>query len=465
MNKSSKITLLWFRRDLRLYDNPALNWVCENSEQVIPVYIQSEEEEQPWSAGAASKWYLHHSLQALELQLQQYDLELNYYCGNAYKVIKDLIAETGADSLVFNKLYDPHLYERDKQLYLNLHKDMAINVFDAGLFLKPGSILNNQEKPYRVFTPFYRKARMLLESHDQAIYPQQLNKDKLAALYSLNPRSGKALSSLNLLGELNWYQKFEQYWQPGELSASSSLEKYIHETLFNYEQARDIPSMDGTSRISVALHFGELTAKQLLANLRPFLEGLGQAKDVAATELFLKQILWREFAHHILWHFPHTSTEPMNPRYKESFWTTNKKHLLAWQRGETGEPIVDAGMKQLWETGWMHNRVRMIVSSYLTKNLGIHWMEGAKWFWDTLLDADLANNSMGWQWVAGCGVDAAPYYRIFNPQTQAKRFDAEEKYIDMWLPEKETSEYPQAIVDLKESREQALERYKAMIPG
>ena len=445
-----------------MHDNPALNWVCQNSKSVLPVYIHSADEEQPWVPGAASRWWLQHSLEALDEQLKAFDLKLHYFSGPSEKVIKNIIQQTNSDTLVFNNLYDPHLLIRDRELTQRLNKKINVHAFDTGLFFIPGSILNNQQQPYRVFTPFYKKARPLL---DLAYTPHSgsLDKTTFRKLSMANINFTVPLSFLNLLDSNNWYQKLHQYWQPGEQNALLLLDQFIDQVVYKYDETRDIPSSDATSKISAALHFGELTPQQVYFSLKPLLDGVFNSIDMASAELFLKQLLWREFGHHILWHYPNTTTKAINSRYKNNFWKKNKKALNAWQKGETGVPIVDAGMKQLWETGWMHNRVRMVASSFLTKNLGIHWLEGARWFWDTLVDADLANNTMGWQWVAGCGVDAAPYYRIFNPLTQAKRFDTKNKYIERWLPGFNESEYRKPIIDISQSRVQALERYKKFI--
>lgn len=458
----SDVTILWFRRDLRLYDNPALNWVCQNSKTVLPVYIDSPDEEQPWAPGAASRWWLHNSLNALDEQLRTYDLKLHCFSGSSEKVLTKIITQINPDSLVFNKLYEPHLHMRDVELQHRLEKKINVKAFDAGLFFKPGSVLNNQQQPYRVFTPFYKKVRPLIEN-SQSQYSGAFDKKALKKLSLVQTNFTDSVSTLKLLDEHNWHDKLHRYWQPGEQGSNRLLDTFIDEAAYKYDKTRDIPSADASSKISAALHFGELTPQQVYSSLQPLLEGVFNSNDMSPAELFLKQLLWREFGHHILWHYPHTSTQSMNPRYKHRFWKKNQKALLAWQRGETGVPIVDAGMKQLWETGWMHNRVRMVVSSFLTKNLGIHWLEGAKWFWDTLVDADLANNSMGWQWVAGCGVDAAPYYRIFNPLTQARRFDPQNRYIEHWIPGVNETDYPPPMVDLARSREQALQRYKEFI--
>ena len=312
-----------------------------------------------------------------------------------------------------------------------------------------------------MFTPFYKKLRPLLS-------PQYDHQPALSDTAHLETAvntlsSEQSLSALSLLDAHDWHSKLHAYWQPGEEGAHQLLDRFLEEAVADYESGRDIPSHDSTSRLSPYLHTGEITSRQVLAALWPLLSGEFGAKKANAAEVFLKQLIWREFAYNVLWHYPETATQPMDKRYSKTFWRSDKADYESWKRGETGVPIVDAGMKQLWQTGWMHNRVRMIVSSFLTKNLGIHWLHGAHWFWDTLVDADLANNSLGWQWVAGCGVDAAPYYRVFNPTTQTKRFDSRLEYIDTWLPEHADLDYPAPMVDLGSSREQALDRYRQYI--
>jgi len=460
-NDSMRTAILWFRRDLRLRDNPALDWVRDNAESILPVYIHSPEEETPWSPGGASRWWLHHSLQALDQQLREHGLKLHFFSGNCGRVLADIIEKTGANSLTYNKLYEPHLHERDLKLQQQLADTVQVMSFDSGLFFSPGTVLNNQQLPYRVYTPFYKKIRPLLElSHD---YVAEEPAKRLQGLTSPAIDFDVSLDHLALLDDHQWHTKLHHHWQPGEKNAYTLLDSFIDDPVQDYQSERDVPSVDGTSRMSPYLHFGEITPQQIHASLLPWLNGGGSAAAEASAEVFLKQLIWREFAHNVLWHFPYTATEPMDRRFSDTFWHFEQHDFQRWTSGQTGIPIVDAGMKQLWETGWMHNRVRMIVASFLTKNLGIHWIHGAKWFWDTLVDADLSNNSMGWQWVAGCGVDAAPYYRIFNPETQTKRFDSTLKYIDAWLPDYNELDYPAPIVDLAGSRENALLRYKQNI--
>jgi len=458
------VSILWFRRDLRVNDNAALQWVCDNSTEVIPIYIHSPEQEKPWQPGAASRWWLHNSLLSLENRLTEFGLKLQYFSGDSETVLSQIIDESNAGSLVYNRLYEPHLLARDIRLEKKLRAKVNVESFDSGLFFAPGTVLNKQQLPYRVFTPFYKNIRPLLTpAYDEYSHEGDVLNAGLKALHNVTTASSGTLLSLHLLDEHDWHQRLHSYWQPGEDHAWHQLDVFIDDAINHYETGRDIPSLDATSRLSPYLHFGEITPRQICRAIWPLLEGQADAGAAQSAEVFLKQLVWREFAHNVLWHFPETATEPMDKRYTKSFWRTSKADFTAWTRGETGVPIIDAGMKQLWQTGWMHNRVRMIASSFLTKNLGINWLQGASWFWDTLVDADLANNTLGWQWVAGCGVDAAPYYRVFNPNTQTKRFDTRFKYINKWLPEHNELDYPQPMIDLAGSREQALSRYKQTI--
>lgn len=460
--------LLWFRRDLRLLDNPALNWATQNCQRIIAVYIDDPEVDNPWRAGAASRWWLHHSLQQLQQQLKTHGIELQLLQGDSISTLQHVLEQSHASRLVFNHLYEPYYRQQAVQLQQQLQTCFADRVtlqgFDSGLFFKPGTVLNNQQQPYRVYTPFYKKLRPLLDQHysHYRISTPQFAGEKPPVLKQALP-----LSQLALLDTLPsphpWHEKFNPLWSPGEAGAHQALDEFLEQPIKQYQQQRDIPAVNGTSALSAALHFGEITPQQIFISLQPLLHGHESGINKDSIETFIKQLLWREFAHHVLWHFPHTQNQPMDNRYQNSFWKKDAALLRKWQQGRTGIPIIDAGMRQLWQTGWMHNRVRMICSSFLTKNLGLHWLDGARWFWDTLLDADLANNSMGWQWVAGCGVDAAPYYRIFNPLTQSKRFDPDNAYTQQWLDTDTYTADATPLVNLSSSREAALQRFKRYI--
>jgi deoxyribodipyrimidine photo-lyase len=259
----------------------------------------------------------------------------------------------------------------------------------------------------------------------------------------------KTLQSLKLLPRVRWYKTMEAHWLPGERGAHKSLKHFLRQPIEDYAKARNVPAKKGTSALSPHLHFGELSPRQIWHALGPR----------GRNSVFMSEILWREFAYHLLHHFPHTPTQPLHAEFRRFPWRRNARLLRAWQRGVTGIPLVDAGMRELWASGWMHNRVRMVVASFLVKNLLINWQTGSRWFWDTLVDADLANNTLNWQWAAGCGADAAPYFRIFNPETQAKRFDPENMYIHKWVS---PASHPAAMVDLKKTREAALDAYVTM---
>jgi len=455
--------IVWFRRDLRLYDNPALHWACQHHRQVIPVYIHDNRPDQPWAPGSASRWWLACSLQQLERTLRGHGLALVKLSGDPASLLARVARAGQAQQLVFNRLYEPDTLRQDEHISRQLQaQGLRVQSFHSGLLLEPGNILNQQGGPYRVYTPFYRRARALLESRYQDYRP--LDADKL--LHRVQPVTAAERLSDPLFSVSEphaWQDKLARHWQPGEKHGQHLLERLLEQSLADYPLQREVPALDGSSRLSAYLHFGEISPQQIFQLLQPLLTGSAGARLADGAEGFLRQLLWREFAHQVLWHFPHSSDRPLDQRYSSGFWRSNKKLLQRWTRGETGVPLVDAGMKQLWETGWMHNRVRMVAASFLTKNLGIHWLQGARWFWETLVDADLANNSMGWQWVAGCGVDAAPYYRIFNPQTQARRFDGESVYIDRWLPHHSQPDYPPPMVDLAASRQRALQRYKQRI--
>ena len=382
-------------------------------------------------------------------------LKLHFFCGAAKDIIPSLIKESGATAISWNKLYEPDEVALDNALLSSL-ANIEIQRFDSNMLFTPGTLLNKQAQPYRVFTPFWKTARQQLE-----ISGVGLTKTKKYKTDKVERKRFKRECTLDELGLLTahpWYEKLHQHWIPGEATAQKRLQRFIRDAIGEYDVNRDIPEVDGTSKMSAHLHFGEITPAQIYYQLQQYAFNQVASKSV---ERFITELGWREFAHHVLWHFPHTTNQAMNDKFAK-FWPkrANQKLLQAWQQGQTGFPIVDAGMRQLWQTGWMHNRVRMIVGSFLTKNLGIHWLHGTKWFLDTLVDADIASNTLGWQWVAGCGVDAAPYYRIFNPETQAKRFDPNATYIRHWVPEIDELSFQTPLIDLAQSREDALSRYK-----
>ncbi|MEJ2575818.1 MAG: deoxyribodipyrimidine photo-lyase [Gammaproteobacteria bacterium] len=461
--------IVWFRRDLRLADNPALQAACRHADRLIPLFVWSPGDEAPWQPGAASRWWLHHSLERLNEDLARLGNPLVVRpAGRALDAIRDLVEAQGVEYLYWNRLYDPALVARDKALkQWALEAGLTVESFRAGVLSEPWEVANGRGDPYRVFTPFWKAAR----SRDCGApipAPKQLPM----------PPAGLdrgAVASLGLLPGIRWDAGLAATWRPGEAGGHDLLEDFADGAAERYGQVRDLPAEPGTSRLSPYLHFGEVSPRQALRLIE-------RVQDPEAAQPWLRQLYWREFGHHLLFHFPHTAEAPLDPRFADFPWADDEPALAAWQAGTTGIPMVDAGMRELWHTGWMHNRVRMLVASLLTKNLLLPWQAGARWFWDTLVDADLANNSLGWQWTAGCGADAAPYFRIFNPALQGERFDPRGHYVRRWVPElaqlperwlhrpweapqavldtadvRLGRDYPRPLVDLAESRAAALD--------
>ncbi|MBP7623825.1 MAG: deoxyribodipyrimidine photo-lyase [Xanthomonadales bacterium] len=419
--------IIWFRRDLRLIDHPALDAAVQSGLPVIALYVHAPEEEGEWRSGAATEWWLHHSLTALDAQLRERGGRLIVRRGPAFAAITQLIGETGAVAVHWNRLYEPAAIARDQTIKQQLKADGFIaESHNAALFVEPWQVSTQTGQPYRVFTPFWRNAVTKIAD----VLPLPAPNDLRFADAGLPSES---IASLNLLPTIRWDSGMAATWTPGEQGALARLRDFVdHAT--RYSKERDRPDLVGTSMLSPHLHFGELSPRQILAALQ--LEAQGDPGWMDRVEHYVRELGWREFAHHLLFHYPHTPNANLNTQFDEFPWATPDDALLAaWQRGRTGIPIVDAGMRQLWETGWMHNRVRMIVASFLTKNLRYHWIHGARWFWDTLVDADLAANTLGWQWAGGTGADAAPYFRIFNPVLQGERFDPDGVYVKRFVPE------------------------------
>ena len=465
--------LVWFRRDLRLADNPALRYATAHARHVIPIYIFAPDEAGNWAPGAASRWWLHHSLHALAESLHDRQSRLIVRRGPTLATLQQLIGQTQATLLVWNRLHEPAIHLRDRAIESTLATDVEIATSNAKFLFEPGSIRNGQDLPYKVFTAFWRNASGHIDRSRPQPVPRRL------ARPSRWPTS-IGIDELELLPRIRWDEGFHAHWSPGEAGAHRHLRTFTR-VANSYDVGRNRPDMAGTSRLSPHLHFGEIGPRQLLAQLRPDTDS---SADIAT---YVRELGWREFAQHLLHAFPDTADRPLDRRFERMQWSRRSTTLEDWQRGMTGYPIVDAGMRELWQTGWMHNRIRMIVASLLTKNLQHHWLEGARWFWDTLVDADLANNTLGWQWTAGCGADASPYYRILNPVLQAQRFDPQRAYIRKWLPELSQlpdrwihrpweapleslamanvrlgSTYPAPLVEFKSSRSDALAAYQRL---
>ncbi len=413
---SVRPVLLWFRCDLRLADNPALAWAASSGRPLIPVFVLDEEAGDR-SMGGASRWWLHGSLGALDAALQRLGSRLILRRGPSAPTIAALVRETGATAIAWNRRYDPALIQGDEQIKAQCEgMGLEVRSFNAALLFEPWAIHTGRGLPYRVFTPFWRQCC-------QQGFERPLGPPLALPSSSVWPASD-ALAAWNLrCSSPDWAAGLRATWQPGEQGARQRLDRFADDQVARYHAERDHPGQPGTSMLSPHLHFGEIGPRQVVAALAP------------EQDAFLRELGWREFSYHLLFYNPEMGTRNLRPEFDRMPWRDDAAALQCWQRGQTGYPLVDAGMRQLWAIGWMHNRVRMLAASFLTKHLLIDWRPGAAWFWDTLVDADWANNSAGWQWTAGCGVDAAPYFRIFNPVAQSQRFDAAGHYLRTWLPE------------------------------
>jgi deoxyribodipyrimidine photo-lyase len=369
---------------------------------------------------------------SLSHELERLNSKLIIRAGHALEVINSLIEETGAQAVFWNRRYEPLVMARDQSLKKHL-KQLAVHVetFDSALLHHPDEVLNKQAQPFQVFTFFWQACLRAGEP----TYP------RAAAQVLLAPRKwpqSLTVQSLELEPKVDWASGIRREWMPGSPGAHKRLLQFVERSLFSYAIGRNQPGLDGVSRLSPHLHFGEISPNQVWYAAKQALEKLpsnDRKKAQAQVETFLKELGWREFAHYLLYHFPQTPEWPLRGEFKHFPWIEDKGLLRLWQKGQTGYPLVDAGMRQLWMSGWMHNRVRMVVASFLVKDLLLDWRTGAQWFWDTLVDADLANNTLGWQWTAGCGADAVPYFRIFNPLSQAMKFDPHGQYVRRWVPE------------------------------
>ncbi|MBN1346292.1 MAG: deoxyribodipyrimidine photo-lyase [Phycisphaerae bacterium] len=426
-------TIVWFRQDLRLDDNPALDEAVRRGGAVIPTYIWAPDAEGDWPPGAAGRWWLHQSLASLEKGLRGLGSRLVIRRGDPLDVLRDLVGQAGAEAVYWNRRYEPAADGHDERIKAGLSEGsggtaLDVRTFKSSLLFEPDEVCTKQWKPYQVYTPF-RKACLALPSPPEPIEaPARLKRPRRW------PES-LALDDLEVEPQPDWAAGMREEWTPGGAGARERLDEFLREGVVGYATGRDRPDRIGTSRLSPHLHFGEISPRQVWHAVKHRVSSSRNRAVRQGAEVFLSQLIWREFAHHLLHHFPHTPAEPLRAKYAAFPWIDDESGLRAWQRGRTGYPIVDAGMRELWAIGWMHNRVRMIVASFLVKDLLIPWQQGVRWFWDTLVDADLANNTLGWQWTAGCGADAAPYFRVFNPVSQGQRFDPKGEYVARWVPE------------------------------
>ncbi|MFI5344962.1 MAG: cryptochrome/photolyase family protein [Elusimicrobiota bacterium] len=417
--------LVWFRLDLRLEDQPALAEAAARGGPVIPVFVWSPEEEGAAAPGAASRWWLHRSLAALEASLRARGSRLTIRRGPAAAALVKLTRETGAGAAFWNRRCEPSLVERDAAVERALRSEgFETKTFNSSLLFEPDEVRTLTGNPYQVFTPFWRACLDRPEPAAPGPSPKTL------AAPGRWP-DGEALDALKLAPKAERTAGFHSAWTPGETGARERLDAFVEHAAGGYHESRDRMARDGVSRLSPHLHFGEISPRAVWAAVSRRAAG----DPGRGPETYLKELGWREFAHHLLTRFPRTVDRPLRPEFESFPWRSDVRAFESWTKGRTGYPVVDAGMRELGRTGWMHNRARMIAASFLVKDLLIDWRQGAAWFWDTLVDADLANNTLGWQWVSGCGADAAPFFRIFNPVLQGKKFDPEGEYVKRWVPE------------------------------
>lgn len=469
--------IVWFRNDLRVADHPALSAAAATGAPVVALYVLDDVSAGRWVYGAASRWWLHGSLEALGRDVATLGGRLVLRRGAALEVVPALAAEIGAEAVYCSRAYEPWAAALERDLNARLEpRGVALRRFAGRLLHEPEAIRTQSGEPYRVYTPFWRA--VLAAGQPRRPLPTP---SRLAPLAKM-PASERLADWRLTPSKPDWAGGLRAAWMPGEAGARRRLETFLDRHIARYHEQRDVPSIEATSRLSPHLAFGEISPASVWHAARAL-----EAREPAlarGVEVFLKELAWREFSAHLLFHFPELPERPFRAEFAEFPWRRDSKALAAWQRGQTGYPIVDAGMRELWATGYMHNRVRMVVASFLVKHLLIPWQEGEAWFWDTLVDADLANNAASWQWVAGSGADAAPYFRIFNPVTQGTKFDAEGRYVRRWVGElarlpdgvihapweapqevlaaagvRLGETYPAPIVDHKAARERALDGY------
>jgi len=467
---SQPTTILWLRRDLRLADNSALDAAIATGDRILSVYIHDEGVMGDWTVGAAAKWFLHQALTSLDRDLKKRGGGLTLLRGDSRECLEALVKSTEAGRVYWNRRYEGPFREQDAAIKKALNEaGVEAKSFNSALLNEPHTVSTGSGAPYKVYTPYWKKVK------DRELQPP-VAPDLESATFRRELEDSVGVDGLKLLPEKDWHHKLEEAWEVSESAAHDQLSAFLDDPVMDYDASRDRPAERGTSRLSPYLHWGLIGPRQVMHQLREK-RGL-RAKG---PHTYAKEIYWREFAYNVLYHYPHTPDAPLQEKYADFPWERDPSVLRKWQKGQTGYPIVDAGMRELYAVGWMHNRVRMIVSSLLVKHLLQDWRDGALWFWDTLVDADLASNTLGWQWSGGCGADAAPYFRIFNPMTQGKKFDPEGDYVRRWVPELAKlpvkyihepweapdavleeaevelgSDYPEPIIEHKRGRERAL---------
>ena len=472
------VSLYWFRDDLRLSDLPGLTAAAQAG-QVIPVFVRDPHLGDAWRMGSASQWWLHHSLLSLRANLAELGLELILRSGETVTALTAIAAQTGASTVYCSRHYQPWSVELETALYENLSdKGVVLKRYPGTLLHEPEDVATGGGTPFKVFTPFWRACNRRPDPHQPV------------PISELTPYNGlvesEELSDWGLLPTSpNWAFGWNDLWRPGEAGAQAALHQFLDHHVQDYGDGRDIPAEPNTSKLSPYLRFGNISPRQVWHAAQA--SKLERPEAAGAIDKFLSEIGWREFCYHLLFHFPTMPDEAFNPKFSFFPWKEDPERLAAWQRGQTGYPIVDAGMRELWQTGFMHNRVRMVVASFLTKHLLLNWRLGEEWFWDCLLDADIASNACSWQWVGGSGADASPYFRIFNPIAQGEKFDKDGVYVKKWIPELEKvpkkfihkpwemetkyqeeintiigKDYPKPIVVHEEARAAALKAFQSL---
>ncbi len=469
-----KIGVHWFRQDLRLNNNPSLEVLSDKVDLIIPIYIIDPKQR----IGSVSKWWLEQSLKSLNEAIEKQNGKLNIFEGNPLDIISSLVLNETIQFFSWNRLYDLYSINRDKKVKSFLKSnDVDCETFNGYLLNEPWNIKNKSGTFFKVFTPYWRHCTENIKN---------INLKKQAQIVKFSNsklKNSKKIQDLNLTNKkMRWTNKISKNWLPGENNAQIQLNEFISNKANNYSIGRDRPDQNLTSKLSPYLHFGEISPREVYNKV-----SLSKKIRFQNKEKFLAEIGWRDFSYNLLFHYPNMTKRPIQDKFNKFPWLKDNINLKKWKTGYTGIPIVDAGMRQLYETGWMHNRVRMIVGSFLTKNLLLHWKLGEEWFFDTLVDADIGSNSAGWQWISGCGADASPYFRIFNPILQGQKFDPNGAYVKKYIPELKSvlnkfihnpwemsdenqkssgciigKDYPSPIVDLKETRNRALSAFKTI---
>ncbi|HEV2503666.1 MAG TPA: deoxyribodipyrimidine photo-lyase [Mesorhizobium sp.] len=469
--------IVWFRDDLRLGDNPALTAAATGDREIICIFVHDEESDAIRPLGGAARWWLHGALQELADDLQRLGGQLWIYRGPAAVVVPQVANANNAAAVYWNRRYGLGERHADETVKSALKAQrIEARSFNGHLLYEPWSIRTGSDGPFRVFSAFWRTAHEVGAPERPLGVPAQL---RLTRRRCASGPEALDLARLALEpGSPDWAKGLRANWRRGEAAAQAALQGFLQEHLTDYADIRDFPDRAATSKLSPYLRFGNISAREVWHAATAAASASNSSNIHRSLEKFQSELGWREFSYHLLYHNPQMPKQNLRPKFDQMAWRADRKALRAWQNGRTGYPLVDAGMRELWSTGWMHNRVRMVVASFLVKHLLLDWRQGESWFWDTLVDADPANNAASWQWVAGSGADAAPFFRVFNPILQGEKFDPGGEYVRRWVPElaslsasdihrpwqasKIGKTYPEKIVEQDGARQRALDAFKAL---